>query len=78
MLPVASLLDAGSRGVWRVVGRPVDLDGAERWLKGPTSQAGPVGANWLQAAAEEVGGRLDEQSSAGTIEVLQMLDMPGA
>lgn len=77
MLSVASLLDAGSRGVWRLVGRPIDLDGAERWLKGPTSQPGPVEANWLQAAAEEVGGRLDAQSPAGLLADMAQLDGPG-
>jgi hypothetical protein len=71
-------LDLASRGWWRLVGRRVDLDGGHRWLDAPTCGPGPVGATWLRAEAERLGGFVREDvSGGGLLPSMSVLDGAG-
>ena len=71
-------LDLASRGWWRLVGRRVDLDGDHRWLDAPTCGPGPVGATWLRAEAERLGGFVREDvSGGGLLPSMSVLDGAG-
>jgi hypothetical protein len=71
-------VDTGTRAWWRLVGRHVDLDGAEQWLDAPTCGPGPVGASWLAAESERIGGSLREDvAGGGLLSSLSVLDGPG-
>ncbi|MEH0934654.1 hypothetical protein [Micromonospora psammae] len=71
-------LDLGSRAWWRLVGRRVDLDGRHQWLDAPTCGPGPVGASWLTAEAERVGGVVREDvAGGGLLSSMSLLDGPG-
>lgn len=71
-------LDLGSRAWWRLVGRRVDLDGDHRWLDAPTCGPGPVGASWLAAEAERIGGAVREDfAGGGLLSSMSILDGPG-
>lgn len=68
-------LDAGSRAWWRLVGRRVELAGEHRWLDAPTCGPGPVGASWLTAEAERVGGAVREDvADGGLLSSMSILD----
>lgn len=74
----ARLLDVGSRSWWRAVGRPVDLDGPEAWLRAPTSPRSRVEDGWLTAWAEHLGGAVHESvPGAGLVPSFDDLDGPG-
>ncbi|AYJ47808.1 hypothetical protein [Rhodococcus sp. P1Y] len=51
-----SWADKASRIGWKTVGRRVDLDGAQSWLRGPTAGSGVVRDGWLQKEADRIGG----------------------
>jgi hypothetical protein len=71
-------LDLASRGWWRLVGRRVNLDGDHRWLDAPTCGPGPVGATWLRAEAERLGGFVREDvSGGGLLSSMSVLDGAG-
>jgi hypothetical protein len=71
-------VDLGTRAWWRSVGRRVHLDGAEQWLDAPTCGPGPVGASWLTAEAERIGGSLrHDVADGGLLPSLSVLDGPG-
>jgi hypothetical protein len=71
-------IDLLSRKWWRAVGRPVDLDGEHRWLRGPMSTVPTVGAAWLEDAARDAGGRVREPApDAGLVADMASLDGPG-
>lgn len=71
-------LDLGTRKFWRAAGRPVDLDGEEAWLRGPTSGHGPVTGDWLEADAAHLGGSVARgRTGAGLLRDMAELDGPG-
>lgn len=50
-------LDPLTRRWWRIVGRPVDLDGEHPWLGAPTSRSSHIDAQaWIAEWAERIGG----------------------
>lgn len=71
------ILDAGTRGFWRTVGRRVDLDGEHAWLKAPAAEAGAIGDAWLDAAAASVGGTVARGEGGGLLPDLSVLDGEG-
>ncbi|WP_233512279.1 hypothetical protein [Micromonospora deserti] len=71
-------LDMGTRAWWCLVGRRVDLEGDQRWLDAPTCGPGPVGASWLTAEADRVGGALRENvAGGGLLSSMSVLDGAG-
>jgi hypothetical protein len=71
-------LDVGVRGWWRLVGRRVDLEGDQRWLDAPTCGPGPVGASWLTAEAERIGGIVRaDVTDGGLLSSMSILDGSG-
>ena len=67
-----------SRRWWRLVGRRVDLDGDHRWLDAPVCGPGPVGATWLRAEAERLGGFMREDvPGGGLLSSMSVLDGAG-
>ncbi|WP_241005154.1 hypothetical protein [Nocardioides sp. zg-1228] len=78
-MPHASqLLDLGSRRLWRLTGRRVDLQGAERWLDAPVSASPRVGEEWAAAEAARHGGVTGEPGPhAGLLPSMAVLDGPG-
>ena len=75
---MGAVLDPASRAWWRAVGRPVDLSGAHRWLDAPTCGPGPVGATWLAAQAERIGGTVRQDvAGGGLLASMAVLDGPG-
>jgi hypothetical protein len=58
-------LDRATRAFWRARGRPVDLDGAHRWLAAPMHDTQRVGDGWLRTAAADLGATLREPPDAG-------------
>jgi hypothetical protein len=68
-------LDAGARAWWRLVGRRVDLDGDHHWLDAPACGPGPVGASWLAAEADRIGGTVHEDVvHGGLLPSMSVLD----
>jgi hypothetical protein len=56
----------------------VDLDGDHQWLDAPTCGPGPVGATWLRAEAERLGGFVREDvSGGGLLSSMSVLDGAG-
>jgi hypothetical protein len=73
-----SALDRATRILWRVVGRPVDVEAADRWLAAPMSDGqGVVGDSWLHSAAAKVGGTAVERPGAGLLPDMAALDGSG-
>lgn len=71
------VLDLGSRSFWRLTGRRVDLDGAERWLDAPVSSSARVGTEWIGTEAARHGGVLGEADpDAGLLPSMAVLDGP--
>ncbi|SDR99782.1 hypothetical protein [Microlunatus soli] len=71
-------LDIGSRKLWRTLGREVDLDGDDSWLRSPTSPRDLVADGWLQDGAAVLGGSLiADDHDAGLLGDLSELDGPG-
>ncbi len=71
-------LDLGSRMFWRITGRVVDLDGAQRWLAAPVSRSPKVTTEWLEAEAARHGGVLEhDDPTAGLLPSMAALDGPG-
>lgn len=71
-------LDATSRAWWCLVGHRVDLAGDHRWLDAPTCGPGVVGASWLRAEADRVGGAVrDEVADGGLLPSMSVLDGAG-
>jgi len=67
-----------SRRWWRLAGRRVDLDGDHRWLDAPMCGPGPVGATWLRAEAERLGGFVREDvPGGGLLSSMSVLDGAG-
>jgi len=56
--PAYAALDLATRRWWRAVGREVDLDGAESWLRAPMSADPTVADGWLAAEAARHGGEV--------------------
>ncbi|UFN45918.1 hypothetical protein [Nocardioides okcheonensis] len=72
------LLDLGTRKFWRLTGRPVDLDGAERWLDAPMSGSSRVGAGWVADESARHGGPpAVVEDGAGLLPSMSALDGPG-
>jgi hypothetical protein len=70
-----SVLDRGTRVFWRLIGRQVDVEGADRWLAAPMSDGrSVVGDSWLQGAAAKFGGRVVERSGSGLLSDMAALD----
>ncbi|KGN38531.1 hypothetical protein [Knoellia subterranea] len=74
--PAYRILDAGTRAFWRTVGRRIDLDGADSWLRGPAADAGVIGPSWLDAAAASVSGSVERHPDNGLLPDLAVLDGP--
>lgn len=75
---MAHVLDLGSRKFWHLVGRRVDLGGAERWLDAPVSAVARVGMDWLDAEAARHGGSAGrDEPSVGLLPSMHALDGPG-
>lgn len=75
---VLNSIDLATRKWWRLVGRPVDLDGAEEWLQAPMATGSLIGDAWLQEAADAFGGEvLDDVPGAGLVDDFSRLDGPG-
>lgn len=70
-------LDLLTRKWWRLVGREIDLAGAEAWLAGPTVRGSTVGDGWLAEEAARYGGRTHEDPDAGLMPSMAALDGPG-
>jgi hypothetical protein len=71
-------LDRATRAFWRAGGRPVDLEGAERWLSAPMHHGPTIGEGWLAAAATALGGSVrDDVEGAGLVPDMAALDGPG-
>lgn len=72
------IVDRATRQWWRAVGRRIDLEGPEAWLRAPMSADSAVRDGWLAAAARDAGGSLIEDSAGGgLIADLAALDGPG-
>lgn len=72
------ILDAATRQWWRTVGRRIDLDGAEAWLRAPMSEGSTVRDGWLATAARDAGGALvEDRADGGLIADMSALDGPG-
>jgi hypothetical protein len=69
-------LDRGTRTFWRLIGRPVELAGTERWLDAPTHRASRVADGWLPEAAAAHGGTLGGQEDVGLLADMSDLDGP--
>lgn len=71
--------DPLTRWWWRIVGRPVDLDGEHAWLDAPTSRTSHVDDQaWIADWAERIGGTaVRGGSDAGLIPAMEALDGPG-
>lgn len=70
-----ALVDLLNRKWWRLVGRPVDLAGAQSWLAAPMSSSSSVAAGWLDAQAAAFGGSvLRDVPAAGLMASLDDLD----
>jgi hypothetical protein len=75
---VPHLLDLGTRKFWRLTGRPVDLDGSERWLDAPMSRSPRVTDEWLSEEATRHGGSVGpDEPDAGLLPSMAVLDGPG-
>jgi hypothetical protein len=75
---VGHVLDVGSRKFWRITGRPVDLEGSERWLRAPMSGSPRVTDTWLQEEAALHGGVVErDDPGAGLLPSMSVLDGPG-
>lgn len=63
------MVDRATRRYWKTFGRRVDLEGEHGWLQGSvlTDPSGPVANNWLKVEAERVGGRIDDNPTAGLL-----------
>lgn len=73
-----AFVDLLTRKWWRLVGRDVDLAGAESWLAAPMSAGATVGDAWLDAAAAGFGGTVRHNvPDAGLLASLDVLDGPG-
>lgn len=60
-----STLDLASRKFWRLVGRELEIDGADAWLQAPLGTR-EGGTGWLRAEASRRGGALvDDDPDAG-------------
>ena len=71
-------LDLVTRKWWRLVGREVDLDGAESWLRAPVAAGSVIEDSWLANAARIFGGEVREDvAGAGLMASMAMLDGPG-
>lgn len=72
------VLDRLSRSFWRLTGRSVDLEGADRWLDAPVSRSAKVADGWLDAEATGRGWSLEEGApDAGLLPSMAVLDGPG-
>lgn len=76
MISAAALLDRSTRVGWRVLGRPVDLDGEHAWLRAPESSTSEVADGWLPAWAEATGTTVHEAADAGLLASLDVLSGP--
>jgi len=75
---VSHLLDLGSRKLWHVLGRRVDLAGEHTWLDAPVSASATVGDGWLEAeAARHHGSLTRDDATAGLLPSMSLLDGPG-
>lgn len=78
--PMQSLMprvDRATRAFWRLLGRAVDLEGAERWLRAPMHDDETIGDGWLAAAAATHGGVVCEHTEgAGLLTDMAALDGP--
>lgn len=74
---LGSLADLGSRRFWRTVGRPIDLDGDEHWLRAPRATGSRVGDAWLRAWADENACELRTGGDTGLLSNMNVLDGPG-
>jgi hypothetical protein len=75
---LSSALDLGSRKLWRLTGRPVDLAGEESWLDAPMSRSAKVTDEWLAAEAARHGGEpAPDEPDAGLLPSMALLDGPG-
>jgi hypothetical protein len=71
----ASGLDLSTRQFWRIVGRPIDTDGAHSWLAAPCNGPGGTGDDWLDAL--EAKGRVrDPSPDDGLLDTIAALDGP--
>ncbi|MBO0610732.1 hypothetical protein [Myceligenerans salitolerans] len=71
-------LDLATRKFWRLVGHPVDLAGAESWLRAPVSDSPTVADGWPAAEAAHHGGTADDgDPDAGLLAAVAALDGPG-
>jgi hypothetical protein len=59
------------------VGRPIDIDGAERWLAARMNEGHSVGEAWLQGAAATLGGGVAERPGGGLLPDIAVLDGSG-
>lgn len=69
-------LDGATRAFWRLTGRPVDVNGDERWLAAPVHDGPAVGDAWLRAAASATGGTLHDHPTNGLLADMAVLDGP--
>ena len=69
-------LDRITRIFWSRVGRKLDFSGESSWLSAPMHSASIVGADWLESAAADMGGRVVERPDAGLLADMSVLDGP--
>lgn len=72
-----SRIDLATRVFWRARGRKVDLAGTHKWLSGIKTNSSTVGATWVDEAAREVRGVVqNDRSDAGLLADMSTLDGP--
>jgi hypothetical protein len=71
----AGALDLSTRYFWRIVGRPIDVTGAQSWLNSPSNSRGGIGDQWLHAL--EAAGRVRPPCpDDGLLDTMTALDGP--
>lgn len=75
MSALTSSLDLSTRYFWRVVGHPIDIAGAHRWLDSPHNARGGIGDDWL-TTLESNGQVRPPDARDGLMESMADLDGP--
>lgn len=72
---LTSGLDLSTRYFWRVVGKPVDIDGEHRWLQSPYTAERAIGDEWLTTLDQQGRVRPPDRHD-GLMESMTLLDGP--
>jgi hypothetical protein len=72
-----ALLDRSTQRWVIATGRPVDVEGPERWLDGPVGAPDGVGEGWIEQHAAATGARIEEGTPRGLLPAFAALSGPG-